>query len=377
MTSPEHPKGFEFGERPSESLSARAEPFFSILVPTKNRAEIVGGAIQSVLEQSEPDFEVVVSDNDDSPDATRDAVSGFSDERIRYVRTSGNLAMHENWDNALLHATGKFVLVLEDKMRLAPKALSHLKQALKSGTQAVSYPILFVTTTHWTGSSQPLSVHKLSTRSIIDQLVRFDSRAFDVFPKGLDCCVERNLLLQIKASSPTGFVYSYICPDYAFGFLLLSHLSEIQRLNEPLAYLPNNWGWSGSYSNGQSSYRKDAKIQQFLKQLPVASHEITDLVPIKSQFLWINLVLYDFFTKYRRDDHKPVVYWPAYHAFVFLLILIGRRYGADMKLERREWLQSIRREGVVFAFQVVIEWIKQCMIQISRSLNSFRQKRQC
>src|SRR5439155_7888958 len=99
--------------------------------PTKNRSEIVGGAIQSVLDQTFDDFELVISDNDDSETATRDAVAKFSDPRIRYFRTSGKLPMHENWENALDLARGEFVLVLEDKQRLVRNALQILHHCIQ------------------------------------------------------------------------------------------------------------------------------------------------------------------------------------------------------------------------------------------------------
>src|SRR2546425_2856665 len=110
--------------------------FFSVLLPTKNRSEIVGGAIQSVLDQTFGDFELVISDNDDSETATRDAVAKFSDPRIRYFRTSGKLPMHENWENAFNQATGDYVLILEDKQRFVNNTLEILDRCIKEHPDA-------------------------------------------------------------------------------------------------------------------------------------------------------------------------------------------------------------------------------------------------
>jgi glycosyltransferase involved in cell wall biosynthesis len=351
-----------------------AAPYFSILLPTKNRSEIVGAAIQSVLDQSDPDFELVVSDNDDSPEATRDAVRKFSDDRIRYFRTSGALAMHENWDNAFDHSTGRHVLILEDKMRLDPHALRHLRIAHEAGAQAVSYPILFVPIDQWRGGDSPSTVQRYKSRKVMERFARFDARAFDTFPKGLDCCTRRELLMDIKRKSPTGFLFSYICPDYAFGFLLLSHIETFHRLDRPLAYIPNNWGWSGNYSNGQASYRKNDMIRRFLASQPVSADDITSRVPVKSEFLWINLVLYDLFTKYRRSDHPLVIHWPAYHAFVLTLILIGRRLEADMTLEWNELKRSLWSQSPIFWLQFLIQFLLQSVTNIRRAMVARFQK---
>ena len=47
-----------------------AKPFFSIVIPTKNRPELLRDAIRSVLLQNFDDYELIVSDN-------------FNDERTK------------------------------------------------------------------------------------------------------------------------------------------------------------------------------------------------------------------------------------------------------------------------------------------------------
>ena len=61
-----------------------SSPFFSIIIPTRNRSEYARDDIQSVLNQTATDFEIVVSDNDNpDSDATYKTVSQFKDSRIR------------------------------------------------------------------------------------------------------------------------------------------------------------------------------------------------------------------------------------------------------------------------------------------------------
>ena len=122
-----------------------SSPFFSILLPTKNRSEIVGGAVESALGQTFPDYELIVSDNDDSPTATAAVLSRYRDPRVRYCRTSGKLPMHENWENAYRQASGEHVLVLEDKMRLVPNALEILHHYASREAVPISYPVTFAT----------------------------------------------------------------------------------------------------------------------------------------------------------------------------------------------------------------------------------------
>lgn len=58
-------------------------PFFTIIIPTYNRADKISIAIHSVLTQSFNDFELIIVD-DGSSDKTRDTVLSFQDSRIRY-----------------------------------------------------------------------------------------------------------------------------------------------------------------------------------------------------------------------------------------------------------------------------------------------------
>jgi glycosyltransferase involved in cell wall biosynthesis len=60
-------------------------PLFSVVIPTYNRAELLPRAIDSVLNQTFADFEVIVVD-DGSTDRTRDVVSDYSDHRVGYIR---------------------------------------------------------------------------------------------------------------------------------------------------------------------------------------------------------------------------------------------------------------------------------------------------
>ena len=58
-------------------------PFFSIIIPTYNRANCIGNAIQSVIDQTFTNWELIIID-DGSIDNTKSVIESFNDERIRY-----------------------------------------------------------------------------------------------------------------------------------------------------------------------------------------------------------------------------------------------------------------------------------------------------
>jgi glycosyltransferase involved in cell wall biosynthesis len=59
-------------------------PLVSIVIPTYNRASLIMETIDSILQQSWSNWELLVVD-DDSTDDTRQRVTGIGDERIRYI----------------------------------------------------------------------------------------------------------------------------------------------------------------------------------------------------------------------------------------------------------------------------------------------------
>ncbi len=332
-----------------------SEPFFSVLIPTKNRSEIVAGAIESVLGQTCEDFEIILSDNDDSPTATRDSVARFQDPRVRYFRTSGNLAMHENWEFALGQARGRWVLVVEDKQRLTPTALAALRPVCEAHPDAIiTYPPVLAFSDALPGPAGPVQPRRFSCEQTVEQFCRFTPLFWDIFPRGLTSCTPRALMNRIQASSPTGLVFSWVNPDYAYGFQALSIASEVMYVGEDIIFVPHSVGRAGKYSNGLASTRKEGQARRFFASLPITEEQMLDGMPVRTIWLWVNPVLFDFNKFYRRPGHRPSVNWVRYHAQCIHIILVGREWGADMSAEIRAVKDSLRQRGPFFTLRVLL-----------------------
>ena len=61
----------------------------SVILPTHNRANLLTQAIESVLNQSYLNLELIVID-DASTDNTSNLVKSYSDKRIRYIKHNEN-----------------------------------------------------------------------------------------------------------------------------------------------------------------------------------------------------------------------------------------------------------------------------------------------
>lgn len=91
----------------------RKKPYFSIVIPTYNRANDLKFAIYCILRQSFTDYEIVICDNN-SQDNTRDIVKAYDDYRIRYVRNKTNIGDKGNYQKAISLAKGRYIFLHGD-----------------------------------------------------------------------------------------------------------------------------------------------------------------------------------------------------------------------------------------------------------------------
>jgi glycosyltransferase involved in cell wall biosynthesis len=97
----------------------------SILLPTRNRLDLLRGAIETVRRQDAGDWEIVVSDNCSEEDVAP-YVASLHDERIVVHRTERFLPVTDNWNAALQRSGGDYVLMLGDDDGLLPGYVANL-----------------------------------------------------------------------------------------------------------------------------------------------------------------------------------------------------------------------------------------------------------
>lgn len=94
---------------------------FSIIIPTYNRATIISRAIQSVVDQSYSNWELIIVD-DGSSDNTLEKVESFNDKRIKYyykINEERSIARNFGIDNA----SGIYICFLDDDDYYIPEFL--------------------------------------------------------------------------------------------------------------------------------------------------------------------------------------------------------------------------------------------------------------
>lgn len=97
-------------------------PTVSVIIPAYNQGHYLEKAIQSVLNQTFADFEIIVVD-DGSTDDTRQVVAGFSDPRVRYVYQQ-NAGLSAARNTGIRHAAGAFLSYLDSDDLFLPDKLA-------------------------------------------------------------------------------------------------------------------------------------------------------------------------------------------------------------------------------------------------------------
>ena len=89
----------------------KPNPKFSVIIPTYNRANYVGEAVESVLQQTYQNSELIVV-NDGSTDDTAEVIRRFGDQICYVEKANGGKASAVNL--GLKYVTGEYVWILDD-----------------------------------------------------------------------------------------------------------------------------------------------------------------------------------------------------------------------------------------------------------------------
>ncbi len=356
--------------------SKNTTPFFSVVIPTKNRSYLVGNAIQSLLNQIFPDFEIIVVDNDDTEE-TREVVLQFSDSRIRYFRT-GNLSMPDNWEFGCVQARGTYLTILPDKQVLKRRALDKLYHlAEQEKHQSISWLVDGL----WDHNPEKLSfvnlhLHSSREKRIIDSadlihlfLHRHYREYQLLLPRGLNSCCHRSLIEKIK-SSPVGRLCLPVAPDYTMAFNQLAYSDCILHLDEALAITTVRESTGVDFAT-----KRGDGAAEFIKRIggpDVLYHKM----PIKT--LLIHNSLLNDFSNIRdlvggnlAGHEVPLT---EYFTNCYSDITRNTQVGVDMSVETTEWTRALEAQEDHIQKEV-IEAIKPFQAEVQKQRQKVRIKK--
>lgn len=142
--------------------------FFSIIIPTYNRAHLISKAIESVLAQTFTDWELLIID-DGSKDNTAEVVRSYADARIRYIYQD-NAERSAARNNGITQSKGEFITFLDSDDYYLPERLAGLHQALlqEPDTKALFFTGLLADN----GQTQVAHGKALDEQHVFDSIVQ-------------------------------------------------------------------------------------------------------------------------------------------------------------------------------------------------------------
>lgn len=112
-------------------------PKITVIIPTRERADVFASALRTVTAQDYADLEILVSDNF-SGDATASIAQNTGDPRVKYINTGKRLSMTHNWEFAISHAAGDWITIIGDDDGLLPNALNEAAALIRTtGASAI------------------------------------------------------------------------------------------------------------------------------------------------------------------------------------------------------------------------------------------------
>jgi glycosyltransferase involved in cell wall biosynthesis len=245
-------------------------PFFTIIIPTRNRYETLLYAIRTVIEQDFKSFELVIADNSDPENLEQISIveEALKDSRVKYCRPDSVLPMSDNWEFAVSKSSGEFVIIFGDDDGLVAGALTAIHRIIKqTGTQLVSWsrveyswpdrlPKQYANVT-----VIPVNARTgvIDSKKYIKEIIHYKAD-YRTLPMFYNSAVNKSLIAALK--DKTGRVFSASSPDLYTGYAFAHLMKQYITVGYPLSI-----NGVSSKSNGAAHLNADDTVKSDMWKL--------------------------------------------------------------------------------------------------------------
>ena len=230
----------------------------SLVIPTRERAELLSGCLDAALSVDDPDFEIVVSDNQ-SRDNTAEIVAARADPRLVYTKTTHRASMRANFENGLAAATGDYVIFIGDDDGVLPTGIAYLRQLLeRDRPEAVAWRLLhYIWPSEVSGRpngsidlkhNAPFGQPKPEpAQAVLDKLFSARLRSYRHAANIYHGCISRTLIERVRANQ-SGTYFLGAIPD------VYTSIANLRDMQGPLIWAghPATFGGASDRSNGSN-----------------------------------------------------------------------------------------------------------------------------
>ena len=329
-------------DKKDKKVIKMSKPFYSIVLPTKNRSWIIDNAFKSILLQNFTDFEFILVDNSDDGETKKLFDKYLStDKRCRYLKTGG-LLMPDNWQAGVDRIKGKYLVLIEDKQALKKNALNELYNLIEKNKFSciAAYPEFFIDIfkkNYVDKPSQGKDIRIYSSDYILDYFLSNPSISSQfLFPTGFHSVIEKKIVDKAN-NSKLGRLCHKVSPDVSMGFFQLFYSKEIVRLPEGYSLITT------SKSSHGASYMKTKDTSELLKKNTLS--DTYKYVPIKTSIL-VNTIFNDYMRMRKKlggKFNKHDLNIPEYFTQCRINILNSGKLGADTSYDEKEWIKAFNK----------------------------------
>lgn len=238
-----------------------SNPKITVIIPTRERCDVLEKSLQTVTTQDYDNLEIIVSDNC-SGDGTEDIVRSTHDSRVKYLNTGKRLSMSHNWEFALSHVAEGWVTIIGDDDGLLPSSLNKVSaiiqstdiQAIRSSVCSYQWPSL--TGKKFGRLGIPLrSGYEVRGSKIWLSKVMSGRAQYPELPMLYNGgFIRMSVLNEIK--SKIGAFYKSLTPDVYSALSIASVVNSYIYSHEPLAI-----NGASKYSTGTSQFSKEKRTE--------------------------------------------------------------------------------------------------------------------
>ena len=251
----------------------------SLVIPTRERARYLAGCLDAALSISDPDLEIVITDNR-SRDDTADVVAARKQPRLLYTRTSERCSMRANFEHGLRAASGDYVVFIGDDDGVLPEGFAHLRELLeRRRPEAVAWRLIqYVWPSDRMDSrsgcfSIKASLPYRGTTSqscseILDRACAARLRSYRDAANIYHGCVSRGLIEKVRAAQG-GIYFRGAIPD------VYASMANLREMSSPLIWAgyPATFGGVSPRSNGASQMSRSRVPKAGLEEISAFKQE--------------------------------------------------------------------------------------------------------
>ncbi|MBI5330955.1 MAG: glycosyltransferase [Betaproteobacteria bacterium] len=234
--------------------ATNTEPLVSVIVPTYNRAYCLGRTIQSVLDQTYRNWELIIVDNQ-STDSTETLIADYNEQKIRLLKINNGGIIAASRNKGLQSARGKYVAFLDSDDWWTPDKLAESVKRLEMGADIVYHELYMISTLPPKPRFWKVSIARdLKTPAFNDLIMH--GHAINTS----SVVVNRDLMNKIGGFSEDPTLLAI--EDYDAWLRLAKHTEAFARLGKPLGYY---WDGGGNVSSTERTIRNLERLAELYR----------------------------------------------------------------------------------------------------------------